>query len=259
MALKPATKIADTKTAGTAAPSAGKAGSARGAGNPCVACPVRGIALCAPLQGKELDRLNCIVTHARFSPEGAAFYEGDEAEHIFNVTSGCVRLSKMLPDGRRQITGFLWPGDFFGLAFDRSYSYTAEAVGEVEVCRFPRAKLEALFREYPKLEHRLLSMAGNELIAAQDHMMVLGRKTAQERIATFLILLSRRSVRAGQGENSLDLPMNRADIADHLGLTVETVSRTFTQLRKNKIIDLPDPRSVAILDRARLEGASDGH
>ena len=165
----------------------------------------------------------------------------------------------MLPDGRRQITGFLWPGDFFGLAFDQSYSYTAEAVDGIELCRFPRAKIEALFREFPKLEHRLLSMAGNELIAAQDHMMVLGRKTAEERIATFLILLSRRSERAGQDGNPIDLPMNRADIADHLGLTVETVSRTFTQLRKNKLIDLPDPRHVTIMDRPRLEAVSAGH
>lgn len=226
--------------------------------NPCATCAVRGMALCAPLEGSELEKLNGIVTHLRLEAEASVFYEGDPAEYIFNVTSGCVRLSKMMSDGRRQITGFLFPGDFFGLAFDRSYTYSAEAVSDVQLCRFPRAKLEALFREFPKLEHRLLSMAANELVTAQDHMLMLGRKTAEERVASFLVSLARRAGRAGRRESPIELPMNRTDIADHLGLTIETVSRTFTQLRKAKLIDLGDAKHVTVLDRPKLDGIATG-
>ncbi len=226
--------------------------------NPCATCAVRGMALCAPLEGSELEKLNGIVTHLRLEAEASAFYEGDPAEFIFNVTAGCVRLSKMMADGRRQITGFLFPGDFFGLAFDRSYTYSAEAVSNVQLCRFPRAKLEALLREFPKLEHRLLSMAANELVTAQDHMLMLGRKTAAERVASFLVSLARRAGRAGRRESPIELPMNRTDIADHLGLTIETVSRTFTQLRKAKLIDLGDAKHVTVLDRPKLDGIATG-
>ena len=226
--------------------------------NPCATCAVRGMALCAPLEGSELEKLNGIVTHLRLEAEASAFYEGDPAEFIFNVTAGCVRLSKMMADGRRQITGFLFPGDFFGLAFDRSYTYSAEAVSNVQLCRFPRAKLEALLREFPKLEHRLLSMAANELVTAQDHMLMLGRKTAAERVASFLVSLARRAGRAGRRESPIELPMNRTDIADHLGLTIETVSRTFTQLRKAKLIYLGDAKHVTVLDRPKLDGIATG-
>ena len=232
--------------------------SASSARNPCATCAVRGMALCAPLEGSELEKLNGIVTHLRLEAEASVFYEGDPAEYIFNVTSGCVRLSKMMSDGRRQITGFLFPGDFFGLAFDRSYTYSAEAVSDAQLCRFPRAKLEALFREFPKLEHRLLTMAANELVTAQDHMLMLGRKTAAERVASFLVSLARRAVRAGRLESPIELPMNRTDIADHLGLTIETVSRTFTQLRKAKLIDLGDAKHVTVLDRPKLDGIATG-
>ena len=168
------------------------------------------------------------------------------------MTGDAVRISKLLPDGRRQVTGLLFPGDFLGLAFNESYTYSAEAVGPSTLCRFPRTDLERLLSEHPKMERRLLGMASNELATAQDQMLLLGRKTAREKLATFLLMLSARAERRGHPGNPIDVPMTRADIADYLGLTIETVSRTFTVLRKSGLIEaqgaasifLPDPEAV---------------
>ena len=164
----------------------GTRAGAAASGNPCEVCPVREFSVCAALTADELERLNAILTRVTFEPEQAVFYEEDPATAVFNVTSGTLRLSKMLPDGRRQITGFLSPGDFLGIACPGTYAYTAEAVTPLSLCRFSRSRLEALFRELPELERRVLSVASNELRAAQDQMLLLGRKTAQEKLATFL-------------------------------------------------------------------------
>ncbi len=220
--------------------------------HPCVACEIRELAVCSVLESHELDELVSILTSVDCDPGDAIFYEGDPADHLFNVTSGAVRISKLLPDGRRQVTGFLFPGDFLGLAFNESYTYSAEAVGSSTLCRFPRRDLERLLSEHPKMERRLLGMASNELATAQDQMLLLGRKTAREKLATFLLMLSARAERRGHDANPIDVPMTRADIADYLGLTIETVSRTFTELRKGGLIEpqgatnirLPDPEAV---------------
>ena len=164
----------------------------------------------------------------------------------------------MLVDGRRQITGFLFPGDFLGLAFNDTYSYTAEAVNRVGLCRFPRHKMEALFDRLPHLEKRLLGMASNELIAAQDQMLLLGRKSAREKISSFLLMLSRWATRRGQPADPVNLPMTRADIADYLGLTVETVSRTFTMMSRKGLIDLANPNQVVLASRTAIEALAAG-
>ena len=120
------------------------------------------------------------------------FHEGDAADFVYNVTRGVMKLYKLLPDGRRQITGFLLPGDFLGLAGKDGYSYSAETVDAVELCRFPRRKLNELFEAFPQLERRMLKLATDELIAAQDQMVLLGRRTAAEKVAIFLLRLSER-------------------------------------------------------------------
>lgn len=219
---------------------------------PCAACEIRDLAVYGALESHELDDLISILTTVTCGPGDAIFYEGDPAEHLFNVTGDAVRISKLLPDGRRQVTGLLFPGDFLGLAFNESYTYSAEAVGPSTLCRFPRTDLERLLSEHPKMERRLLGMASNELATAQDQMLLLGRKTAREKLATFLLMLSARAERRGHPGNPIDVPMTRADIADYLGLTIETVSRTFTVLRKSGLIEaqgaasifLPDPEAV---------------
>lgn len=226
--------------------------------SPCATCGIREMSVCAVLSDEELDRLAEIISATRFAPRQLIFQEGDPAAYLFNVTGGTVKLYKLLADGRRQITGFLFPGDFLGLALNESYAYGAEAVTEVSLCRFPRRKLEALLEEFPKMEKRLLGIASNELAAAQDQMLLLGRKSAQEKIASFLLILAHRAVERGGPPSPIDLPMSRADIADYLGLTIETVSRTLTTLKKNELISLAQAGQVEVLQRRKLEAIAQG-
>jgi CRP/FNR family transcriptional regulator len=169
-----------------------------------------------------------------------------------------MRVLKLLPDGRRQITGFLYAGDFLGMAYGSEYAYTAEAIDNATLCRFPREKLEALFDEFPKLEKRLLEIASNELIAAQNQMVLLGRKSATERIASFLLAMVQRCERQGQNGSELRLPMNREDIGDYLGLTMETTSRTLQKLATRKVIEIPSAPLIVVRQREKLEEIAEG-
>jgi CRP/FNR family transcriptional regulator len=210
------------------------------------------MAFCGVLTDDELPRLLAIFTTVGVDAHQPIIDEGEAADYLFNVTAGAVKLYKLLPDGRRQITGFLFGGDFLGIAMNEKYAYSAEAVGKVSLCRFPRRKLESLLDEFPKLEKRLLGMASNELVQAQDQILLLGRKTAQEKIVSFMLSLSDRAVKRGSEPSPIALPMGRADIADYLGLTTETVSRTITNLKRDGLIrllqggrvDLPDPEAL---------------
>jgi CRP/FNR family transcriptional regulator len=206
--------------------------------SPCSACSVRQYTVCAALAPEELHRLDGIVSKLTAEPRQTVFSEGDDADFVYNVTAGSAKVYKLLPDGRRQVTGFLFPGDFLGLAFNGQYAYSAEAIDKIQLCRFPRRKLEALFEEFPKMEKRLLGLASDELAAAQDQMLLLGRKSAKEKIASFLLRLSLRQIHRTEAQNPVHLPMSRADIADYLGLTTETVSRTLTQLKRQGLIAL---------------------
>lgn len=221
-------------------------------GSPCNSCDIREVSLCGALADEELERLRQMVATVHCEPGQAAFHEGDPAESVFNVVSGTMKLYKLLPDGRRLITGFLFPGDFLGIALHDTYAYTAEAVELAHLCRFPRRRLILLMEEIPLLEHRMLGHAADELVAAQDQMLLLGRKTAKERIASFLLMLAERAARLGQRENPIRVPMGRADMADYLGLTTETVSRTLTQLRNSGIIATKDRGRIEVKAREAL-------
>lgn len=224
----------------------------------CDTCEIREISVCRSMAPPDLARLQAIISTGHADPGQPIIHEGDPAENLFNVVSGAVKLYKLLPDGRRQITGFLFPGDFLGIALNETYVYTAEALTSVRLCRFPRRRLEALLRDIPDLEHEMLDEVATELVAAQDQMLLLGRKTARERVASFLMMLTRRAESRGRPVNPLELPMSRADIADYLGLTTETVSRTITLLRQSKAIDTAARGELQILDRAALEDLSEG-
>lgn len=226
--------------------------------NPCGACPVRSLTVCSVLEPEELRRLADITQTVRVDSNQAIFSEGDGADALYNVTAGTVKLYKLLPDGRRQITGFLITGDFLGLTVNESYAYTAETVTVTSLCRFSRRKMEALLDEFPKMQRRLFSMASNELAAAQDQMLLLGRKTAKEKICSFLLLLSKRATRRGHKENPVFVPMSRADIADYLGLTTETVSRTFTQLKTSGVISLLEGNRILIANLEALFDMAEG-
>jgi CRP/FNR family transcriptional regulator len=181
------------------------------------------------------------------------FHEGDEAKHVFTVTDGVLKLYKLLSDGRRQITGFLVAGAFLGLAYGRSYLFSAEAVTPTRLCRFSRRRFETFATEHPELERELLSVASNELAQAQDQMLLLGRKTARERLATFLWNMAKH-----QDGEIIMLSMSRADIADYLGLTVETVSRTFTAMRKDSLINIRRSGAVELMEPNRIRALAVG-
>ncbi|MFH1806250.1 MAG: cyclic nucleotide-binding domain-containing protein [Pseudomonadota bacterium] len=224
----------------------------------CEACDIKELTFCSSLQGEEHTRLRQILTHVQYDAHSTIFHETENADYVFNVTSGSVKLYKLLGDGRRQITGFLFAGDFLGLALNETYSYTAEAIEPVTACRFPRQKLEKLFDEYPRLEKRMLGMAVDELAAAQDQMLLLGRKTAKEKVASFLLMLARRQEHRGASEDLIEVPMSRSDIADYLGLTIETVSRTLTQLKKESTIVLKDNKHIEAIGMDMLEDLAEG-
>lgn len=213
---------------------------------PCQTCEVRDKAICKSLDDAELRHLNKISTSVQLEAGGTVFYEADPSTYLFNVVQGSLRLSKLLPDGRRQVTGFLFPGDFLGLSVGGVYSYTAEALTAASLCRFERASLTRMLDRFPKLEHQLLSLASNELAQAQDHLMVLGRKTATERIATVLLRLSERIGKKRDAGCALDLPMTRSDLADYTGLTTETVSRTISHMKKQGVVDTAGVRGLTI-------------
>lgn len=224
----------------------------------CMACGARARAICGALDCQELVRLNDIAQTKNYKPGACILAEGENSASVFNIIEGSVRLSRLLSDGRRVVTGFLFPGDFLGLSLDGSNSITAEAIGDVEVCRMDRKRLEALFVEIPKLEHRLLEMTVGELISGRDHMMLLARKTLRERMATFLINFEDRLRESGEEPAVIKLPMARADIADYLGVTVETISRCLAAMAEEGLIQLLSPRRIVILDHMRMEEIAEG-
>lgn len=219
----------------------------------CRTCPARNKTVCGAAPREALDRLAGFSAPQTLAAGETFVAEGDRATHFFAITAGSVKVFKLLPDGRRQVTGFLFQGDFLGLAFNDSYTYSAEALTDTTVCRMPRQQFEGVIGAYPVMERRLLAMASNELAAAQEQMVMLGRKTAQERVASFLLGLIRRQERLGRDGKAIRLTMTRTDIADYLGLTTETVSRTFTGLRAAGHIELDGTTLVRVLDRDALQ------
>lgn len=230
--------------------------------NPCEACAIRKESVCAALTRSGLGRLSAIVTRVGFAPEQVVFTEGQAVEQVFNVIEGVVRLTRLLPNGRRQVTGFIRPGSFLGLACGASYGHTAEAVTDLVLCRFRRDRLRAFLQEHPEMERRVLAKASGELWAAQSQMLLLGRKTAREKLTSFLLSWARSwrrpEPRANGSARAVELPMARSDIADHLGLTRETVSRILTSLVLDGTIDIPEPNLVVLRRLDRLEAFAEG-
>jgi CRP/FNR family transcriptional regulator len=193
-----------------------------------------------------MERIRTLGQTTTLARDETLFCEGDEADAVYVVHSGTVRCCKMLNDGRRQIIGFYQAGDLLGLSLGEDYAYSAEGVTPVRLRRLGRTQLESLLDAHPQLRRRLFSIAAGELAAAQNQMLLLGRKTARERICTFLL------GRAGTAGGTVELPMSRADIADYLGLTIETVSRTLSQLRSAGLIRMPGLNSLELADPERI-------
>lgn len=179
--------------------------------------------------------------------------EGDPIDHYFRIISGSVRLYKSVADGRRQIIDFLGSNDCFGLIGMSTHAYSVEAISDVVMIRYSKQRLEDNIEDEPKLSNQLFRLACAELDQAQQRMLLLGRKSAEERLASFLIDLAMR-----QDTTNLELPMSRQDIADFLGLTIETVSRLFTRFKRAGLIDLPDRHSVVLQDGIELSDLAEG-
>jgi CRP/FNR family transcriptional regulator len=219
----------------------------------CSTCDVRTRAICAPLDPDELARVERLVVPMQLDANATLVHEGDPVDRVYTVTRGMLRQARYLADGRRQITGFLSPGDFLGLARGGTHHSTVEAVSEAEVCSMSRANLEEVFTRIPRLKDRLLALAADSLKRAEESQVSLGRRNPLEKVAAFLVGMAERMESAGLAADPLRLPMTRADIADYLGLTIETVSRSFTKLRQDGLIRLPASHLVELRSRARLE------
>ena len=222
------------------------------AGQACAGCNVRLISVCAALAPDELLALEALAQQTEFPARETLFLQGEAADSVYNLTKGVARLYKVLPDGRRQIVGFALPGDFLGLAMRERYGFSADAIEPIVACRFSRTAYSALVDEKPHLLRRLHDFATHELTLAQDQMMLLGRRTAEEKLVSFLLHMRDRWTKLGRPSVTVPLPMSRQDIADFLGLTIETVSRTFTKLAKDKTI-LIVPDGVRLMNFERLE------
>jgi CRP/FNR family transcriptional regulator, nitrogen fixation regulation protein len=183
----------------------------------------------------------------RYAKDEEIFGEGDRTAYYYKVVEGTVRTSKLLSDGRRQIGAFYLPGDLFGIEAGDEHRFSAEAVGEAKVVSYKRCGLEGLAANDNDFAVAIVEALMQALARAQDHMLLLGRKSAIEKIATFLLELSERL-----DEDSFELSMSRTDIADHLGLTIETVSRSLTQLERKGYIALPSTRRVELRDKPAL-------
>lgn len=186
------------------------------------------------------------------------FAEGDPTTHVFRVETGAVALYKVLADGRRQIVGFAYPGDLIGLGAQGEHTMNAQAVKPTRLRCLPIAMLHHSAAKDPALGFKLYEAMARELAAARDLMLTTGQRSATERVASFLLAFSRRSERNGQSASEFDLPMTRADIGDFLGLTIETVSRTFTKLKTLGLIELPQSNRVKLLDVDGLESFGNG-
>ncbi|MGE5510452.1 MAG: helix-turn-helix domain-containing protein [Bacteroidota bacterium] len=186
------------------------------------------------------------------------FAEGDAFSHLYRIETGAIALYKVLSDGRRQVMGFAYPGDLIGLGAEGEHVMNAQAIKPTRVRCLPVASLRQAVARDPMLGFKLYEALAKELAATRDLMLTTGQRSAVERVAGFLLALSRRNDRNGQDPTSFELPMTRMDIGDFLGLTIETVSRTFTKLKALGLIELPHCNHVRLLDTDELASLADG-
>ena len=218
----------------------------------CADCGVRQFSVCAALDRAELRELEHLGRHVHFASGQTVFAQEEMTTSFCNLLEGVMRLYKLLPDGRRQIVGFALPGDFLGMVASARHRFSADAIGPVVICRFSRTSFARFVEDKPHLLRRINEFAVRELNQAQDHMVLLGRRSAAEKVAIFLIGWRDRLAELVPPGRTVPLPMSRQDIADYLGLTIETVSRTLTKLERDGVIEIM-PGRVCLLDPARAE------
>jgi CRP/FNR family transcriptional regulator len=225
----------------------------------CQVCSARKYGICTALSAEELKRFSQ-VTRRRKVPQGHTIaFEEDEAVEYANIVTGAVKLTKILHDGRQQIVGLQFAPEFIGKPYAESVPISIEAATDVEICVFQKAEFERVLQEEPGLERRLLEQTLNQLDDARSWMVTLGRKTAQEKVASFLMLLASHIGQRPADKGAacaFTLPLKRADIADFLGLTIETVSRQMTKMRKSGLISIEHNLDVTVHDLSALSRAA---
>lgn len=221
----------------------------------CTSCDARQHGLCGALLPDELSSLAATSIKHHAEPGRELITEALQVERFSNVLTGVVKLTKMLSDGRRQIVGLQFAPDFVGQPFMDESNITAEAATEVSLCSFPRRAIELLMRKQPDLERRLFIQTSRELDQAREWMLMLGRKSASEKVASFIQMIAQHIAPSGAlqaASLSFDLPLSRSEIADFLGLTIETVSRQLTKLRTEGVISIDHSRHLTIVDAKLL-------
>ncbi len=228
----------------------------------CADCPIRHKAVCAYCEPPELAKLDAIKSYKTYRAGETIVWAGQEVEVLGSVVSGVATLSRTLPDGRRQMVGLLLPSDFVGRPGRKLAPYDVVAANEVMICQFLKPDFEKLVSNTPALERRLLDMTLDELDAAREWMLLLGRKTAREKLASLLVIIARREAALNGTEIGdglrFALPLTREAMSDYLGLTIETVSRQISALKKSGVIILEDARHIRVPDYiALLDEAGD--
>lgn len=227
-------------------------------GHPCAGCAARLDTFCRVLDPDSLARFKTLGSVQLAAARQFLFHEGDPARFVYNLTRGTLKLYQLLPDGRRQITGFVYPGDFIGLEDEERHAFTAEVLEPAEYCRFTHERFRLFLENQRDVGRELYATAIHELAAAREQMVLLGRKRADERLASFLLDLFDRTAPSGTREQAIRLPMTRTDIGDYLGLTKETVSRAFTLLRRRRLVAMRLDKRTELIDRAGLEQLARG-
>lgn len=222
----------------------------------CGACPIRHRAICARCDDDELAVLESMKSYTSFEAGQPIIWRGDDLTHFSSIVEGIAALSRTLEDGRTQMVGLLLPSDFIGRPGREMVDFDVTAVSKVTLCRFERRPFERLVDEVPHISQRVMEMALDELNAAREWMVLLGRKTAREKIATFIEMIVRRDSVPLHNAGAHTLPLTREEIANFLGLTLETVSRQLSQMKKEGIIAFQDRRSFAITDLQALHAAT---
>lgn len=222
----------------------------------CSDCPIRHRAVCARCETDELERLEQIKYYRSFQAGQTVVWAGDKMDFVGSVVSGIASLTQTMEDGRTQMVGLLLPSDFVGRPGREGAAYDVIATTDIVMCCFRKKPFEAMMMETPHIAHRLLEMTLDELDAAREWMLVLGRKTAREKIASLLSIIARRdatlNISPMTGPVVFDLPLTREAMADYLGLTLETVSRQISALKKDGVIHLEGKRHVTVPNIERL-------
>jgi CRP/FNR family transcriptional regulator len=216
----------------------------------CGDCPIRHRAVCSRCETDELARLEDMKYYRSFQAGQTLIWSGDRMEFVASVVSGIATLTQTMEDGRRQMVGLLLPSDFVGRPGRSTAPYDVTATTDLVMCCFRKKPFEEMMAQTPHVAQRLLEMTLDELDAAREWMLLLGRKTAREKIASLLAIIARRDAglkkRVAAGPIHFDLPLTREEMADYLGLTLETVSRQMSALKRDGVIELEEKRRIVV-------------